>query len=590
VPFVTSPSVPRRLRCPAFWFGVLLMVLGHGLRGAEPEKDRAARFHDLSLLVAPNLPCTWPAPNWPLFQIGHYRKLGPLSAYNSDVLTIDGNTGTQLDFPPHSIPLPDSGLPNAGPFGKAFSDKIPAWQFVGEACVIDCRDLLDAAPKGRSPLIKKDHVIAWEKKHRSLGPGDVVLFYSGYNDRYYRPFPAGRRFLADPLNGLAPGWPGPDPECMEYLAERKVMTVGIDSASMGPIPDLAEPTHIAGLKHGMIWTEGAQGLGQLPATGAFYCCIGPKHTGGAYTEARAFAVTGPMAEKLIASARKKNVVDLSVSLSSDLPVWWPGAGAGENRHPYMKVLFAFTPRLGHAHDTHILDSHTGTHLVPPAYALPPPTPLPSGERGRGEGRFDNGDYEPEVRGWLAEYVKKHGPRGTSDVTTEKVPLDQTCGRARVIDVRPLLGTTDKNNWPASPEITAAFIQRYEKQHGELKAGDIVVFRSDWSDRHLKPFPQGEACMADPLRGKSEGWPAPGADAILYLADQGIRCVATDGPTLGGVDPKRALGTYWALGGKGMVGVEYLTNVVNLPEGATFLFAAVKIRGCHGGPGRALGLY
>ena len=43
------------------------------------------------------------------------------------------------------------------------------------------------------------------------------------------------------------------------------MTLGTDSASMGPLPDLAEPTHYAGLKHGMIWTEGATNLGALPA-------------------------------------------------------------------------------------------------------------------------------------------------------------------------------------------------------------------------------------------------------------------------------------------------------------------------------------
>src|SRR5262245_317685 len=443
-------------------------------------------------MVSSEYPCTWPAVNWPLFQISHYKKLGMMSAYNSDILTIDGNTGTQLDFPPHSIPLPDSGLPNAGPFGKAFSDKIAAWQFGGEACVIDCRDLLDAAPKGSSPLIKKERIIAWEKKHRPLGPGDVVLFHCGYNDRYYRPFPLGKRFLADPLNGQASGWPDPDPECMEYLGNRKVMTLGCDSPSMGPIPDLAEPTHIAGLKHGMIWTEGATGLGQLPATGAFYCCIGPKHAGGAYTEARAFGVTGPLAKKLIAAARNKNVADLSVTLTPDLPVWWPGVGAGQNRHPYIKVLFSFAPNLGHAHVTHIMDSHTGTHLVPPAYSLPPDTPRPKGERGKGEGRFDNGDYDPDVRGWVAEYEKKYGPRGFSAVTTEKVPLDQTCGRARVIDVRSLLGTTDKKNRPASPEITSALIKKYEQQHGELKAGDVVIFRSDWSDRYFKEFPKGNA--------------------------------------------------------------------------------------------------
>ena len=118
----------------------------------------------------------------------------------------------------------------------------------------------------------------------------------------------------------------------------------------------------------------------------------------------------------------------------------------------------------------------------------------------------------------------------------------------------------------------------------------MVFRCGWSDRHLKTFPEGNSCLADPLNRKSEGWPAPGPDAVLYLAKKGVRCVATDGPTLGGAEPKRALFTYWALGGSGMAGVEYLTNLDRLPEGAYFLFAAMKVRGCHGGPGRALALY
>src|SRR5205085_1625924 len=267
----------------------------------------------------------------------------------------------------------------------------PAWQFGGEACVIDCTDLLDSAPNGRSDLVKREKIMQWEKKHRPLGTGDVVLLHSGYTDKYYKPFPEGRRFAALPVEGKAPAWPDPEPDCMEYLASRKVMTLATDSASMGPLPDLAEPTHLAGLKHGMIWTESATGLGALPTTGAFYCCMGPRHAGGAYSEGRSFAVVGaPLAGRLVESARKRRVADLSVVLGPDLPVWWPGTGVGEHRHPYLKILFAFTPALGSSHQTHTLDSHTGTHLVPPASALPPPG-------------FDNGSYAPEVRGWLAEY-------------------------------------------------------------------------------------------------------------------------------------------------------------------------------------------
>jgi kynurenine formamidase len=540
------------------------------------EASDASRFVDLSLLVAPEYPCTWPT--FPVFQINHYERIGRLSPFNSDILVIDGNTGTQLDVPPHSVTPPNSKLPNAGPFGLAYTDKIAAWQFVGEACVIDCKDLLDTAPNGRSDLITRERIIAWEKKHRPLGSGDVVLFHSGWSDKYYRPFPEGRRFAADPVEGKTPAWPDPDPGCMEYLASRKVMTLGTDSTSMGPLPDLSEPTHYAGLKHGMIWTESATGLGTLPTTGAFYCMIGPKHAGGAYAEGRAFAVVGgPLTTRLIEAARKKNVVDLSVALAEDLPATWPGRGAGNHRQPYFTIRFGMNTNTKTPFEYHMLDSHAGTHLVPPAYSLP-------------AAGFKAEAYALEVRGWLREYEDKYGPRGTSDVTADKVPIEQTCGPARVIDVRRKSGTIAKDRWPASPEITEADVRAYEKEHGDLKPGDVVIFQTGWSDKHYKPQPAADACMADPLNGKSEGWPALGPDVVVYLAKKGIRCVATDAPTLGGVEPRRALLTYWALGSKGIVGVEFLTNLANLPKGAYFLFAAVKIKNCHGGPGRAIALY
>jgi len=176
------------------------------------------------------------------------------------------------------------------------------------------------------------------------------------------------------------------------------------------------------------------------------------------------------------------------------------------------------------------------------------------------------------------------------VTAEQVPLEQTCGRARVVDVRQLVGTVDRQHWPASPEITVAELKAFETRSGKFQAGDIVIFRSGHNDRFFKPLPEGSACLADPLNGKQEGWPAPGPEAILYLAGQGIRCVATDGPALGGTDPRRALFTYWALAGSSMVGVEFLIGVGQIPDEAYFVFAPVKIRDCHGGPGRALAFH
>lgn len=560
------------------WIGSLCCWIGASpvAPSAEPGAEEP-RFIDHSLLVAPEYPCTWPAYPFPRFQLTHQRTIGPDSAYNIDVLLIDGNTGTQLDVPPHSVARPDLKREKSGPLGLAYTDKVEAWQFGGEACVVDVRDLLDQAPKGVSPLVAPSHVARFEKEHRKLRFGDVVLFRSEYTDHYYRPFPEGNRFVADALDGKAPGFPDPNPECMEFLAKRGVMTLGTDSASMGPLPDLAEPTHYAGLKYGMIWTEGATNLGALPPTGAFYCMLGPKHEGGPYSEARAFSIVGgELPQRLIESCKSKRAIDLSPTLSTKYPITSPGAGAGHHRQVYLKVDFLYSEYLDMWHHTHLMDAMAGTHLVPPAYSLPAGN-LPD-------------PYSPEIRGWLDEFESTYGPRGTSDMTADKVPLSWTCGPVRVIDVRSLVGTVAKGSWPASPEITPAHVQAAEKVGGDLQPGEIVLFHTGHLDEHLHPQPRGAGVWSDPLSGKAEGWPALGPDAIVYLKSKGIRCVATDAPDLGGVEPERALMTYWALGSREMVGVEFLHNVSHVPAGGYFLFAAINIRDCHGGPGRAIVLY
>jgi kynurenine formamidase len=438
--------------------------------------------------------------------------------------------------------------------------------------------LRDRGQNGRSALIGKPQLEAWQKQHRAFRLGDVVLFMTGYSDRYYQPLPAGRRFLADPLEAVTPAWPDPDPEALDYLGSLQVMAAGTDSPSMGPIPDLAEATHLGWLRHGMIWTESATNFGALPATGAFYCMLGPKYAGGIASEARAFAITGsPLAQTLIDSVRNKRAVDLSVTLEPDRPLAWTGKGAGNHRHPFLTINWQYNPSLDYYAQLHMFDSHTGTHLVPPSYALPAPG-------------FDNRQYAPEVRGWLAEYERRFGPRGVSNTTVEKVALSQTSGWARVIDVRSVMGKTQRQQWPASPAITVPMIQEYEKRTGELRPGEVVLFQTGYSNLCQELTPAGKACLTDAIEGRREGWPAPSPEVIRRLASRGVQAVGTDAPTLGGVVERNALMAYWALGTAGMAGIEYLTNLDQLPERAYFLFAAPKIRGAHGSPGRAIGLY
>src|SRR5262245_46267076 len=124
-----------------------------GLTVAVSAPGDSTQILDLSLPVAMDLPATWPSNQWPLFQLSPSLTIDKDSAYTSEIITIDGNTGTQLDTPPHSVAAPSTRLPNAHPSGEMFMEKVPAWQFAGEACVIDVRRLRDGKQNGHSPLI-----------------------------------------------------------------------------------------------------------------------------------------------------------------------------------------------------------------------------------------------------------------------------------------------------------------------------------------------------------------------------------------------------------------------------------------------------
>ena len=117
---------------------------------------------------------------------------------------------------------------------------------------------------------------------------------------------------------------------------------------MGPVGPIAVATHQAGGQYGLVWTECATDLGDLPETGAFHAMLANKHVGGSGGEARALAITEPkLAAKLLASVRAKRVADLSVLLDEDLPVTWPGEKPGLEGARYLgKTLNAFDPRAG----------------------------------------------------------------------------------------------------------------------------------------------------------------------------------------------------------------------------------------------------
>ena len=240
---------------------------------------------DLSLTAAPNYPVSWPdQPQFSVTPILWYQQIttpygtqiarqGPADV---TVYQITEHTATQIDFAPHFIPPPGVNVEGAegSELGLKTGDKYELKTLMGPAVVVDTRDLLTKnTENGKSAHITRAWLEKWEAQHGQFQPGDVPVWYSEYDDMYYQPFPNGDRFQdrmlwAPLITKTAPGWVAADPDAMELLQERGVVHVVTDAPSFG-WTEGGQPTHVAGLKYGMSWTEGAINCGRLPLRGAF---------------------------------------------------------------------------------------------------------------------------------------------------------------------------------------------------------------------------------------------------------------------------------------------------------------------------------
>ncbi|MFM7074436.1 MAG: cyclase family protein, partial [Planctomycetaceae bacterium] len=329
--------------------------------------------------------------------------------------------------------------------------------------------------------------------------------------------------------------------------------------------------------------ECATNFGALPVKGSFFALLPAKHVGGSGGECRCIAVTEPrLAAELIARARARRVVDLSLALDEDLPVVWPGRGPGEEGARYVgTVLNAFSPSRGpYFALTHLLDSMAGTHLLLPSFSLP-------------RDRAELDAAEPAIRAAVTEHERRFGPLPASDAATESADLSATIGPAHVVDVRRTRGHGGFSaGHPAGPVINRAYLEEHEAERPFLP-GEVVILRTGFSDdffRTLPAAPEKDPFVVAPLEGLAEGWPAPTPEAVRWLAERGIRCIATDAPTLGGVDARESRSVEWMAASLDVAVIEGLAEIGAIADSdAFFLFAPVKIAGTRGGYGRAIAL-
>lgn len=255
----------------------------------------------------------------------------------------------------------------------------------------------------------------------------------------------------------------------------------------------------------------------------------------------------------------KSVIDLTLIVSERHPSNWP------THMPFQHKTFNWyensesatevnTSKQGpYATKWMLIDEHTGTHMDAPTHFIP-----------------------PQHSG--LEYANEWG-----EVNVDKIPLMQLMGDAVVIDA-----TYYETEQGVSPLTQPSDIQSWESKFRPILSGDIVIFRSGW-DRNYQEGVNGNAYAFDSFVMKSRpAWCAPSEDAIDYLMSKNVKCIGTDGPTMG--PAQGGQGVHVRALGKGAVFIECLSNLDHLPQvGAYFMFLPLKILNATGSPGRAVAL-
>ncbi len=252
---------------------------------------------DLSVVVDESLPSSWPthmpfvSKVWnyyePLDELqGRIRSDAP---YQTRFWIIDEHCGTHFDAPPHFIPPVRADLPLSAKVGEETSDSVPLQDMMGRAVCVDATALNEVpVAEGESPWITADFLLDWERAHRKIEAGEIVLLRTGW-DKWYTSGPDGDAYAKNPLIlKKGRGWPAPDTGFVQLLIERNVKCLGIDAPSVGAAHDGA-PVHQLGLKHQLRYIELLTGLHHLPTTDFYFMFLPLKVKGGTGSPGRAVA-------------------------------------------------------------------------------------------------------------------------------------------------------------------------------------------------------------------------------------------------------------------------------------------------------------
>ena len=168
------------------------------------------------------------------------------------------------------------------------------------------------------------------------------------------------------------------------------------------------------------------------------------------------------------------------------------------------------------------------------------------------------------------------------LTADRIPVRKLIAPAAVLDVRAKTA--------ADPDYRLSLddVRAWEKQHGPIPAGTIVLLETGWSSR----WPDKKAYMGDDTLGDASKlhFPSYGKEAAEYLVrDRKVGALGVDTASIDSGASKDFI-VHQIANGAGVPGFENVTGLDALPPtGAWVIALPMKIAGGSGGPLRIVAL-
>jgi kynurenine formamidase len=184
--------------------------------------------------------------------------------------------------------------------------------------------------------------------------------------------------------------------------------------------------------------------------------------------------------------------------------------------------------------------------------------------------------------WMLEHygthldAPAHFPPGKT--TVDQIPAKQLFGPAVVIDVRAESGKD------ADYQLGVAPVEDWEKRHGRIPEGAIVLLRTGWALR----WPDVQKYRNQDANGKMH-FPGFSVEAAKLLIERKVSGLGCD--TLS-IDPGTSsdFAVHHVALGAGLYHLENLAGMSELPETGAFLIVApIKLEGGSGGPARVFAI-